>query len=713
MFSSFGAATQGPSPANNPFATKTSTTVANPFATAAAGSGSASATQNKRNGPFSGSSDNEQSKRKSRNSFAGSDANMSDGGTDRKKRGKKPPTAQTQTQTQTQTLVQGHDRKKGFPNGDGKSQKPQANAMRKGVFGNDKSANTSRPTSPSSLSSYVDDEESSSQSTPTTAFPTTTDPHAIKVYNQLRKDGIAPPSWPSQPGAHASAAAMSKFRDQYEKYRSRVRKSLTKAGLIDDPNKRRALKDAIDFRGIAEDMCPEFEKITRITELDVYQPEKDPRTGQAVTSKMVKKLARSAAGQEAPLPMDVRSIPTLRKTLDYLIDDLLQHDGNLPTLHGFLWDRTRAIRRDFAFFSTMTPEDLKVQVHVFENIARFHVTALHLLSRKDIKPEDFVEQQELEQLGKTLMSLRDLYEDCASQEIVCENEAEFRAYYLIHYGQGEKDIMERIQRSWNPRLWRNSDAIRTAVSLVEALQNTKDFRDPLKYGPHLAASGAQHSYFRIVEDPSVSYTMACFAEIHFPHIRRSILKSITKAFARPKGEAKELTAGALNRFLRFDTDAEAVEFAQSHGLDFEPSEENPSDPSQQRLVLQPNSRHQLSQPKPSHQFSQSLVEKKRGSRRLPEVIHNTVFEDGTSKPAEGAGESSLFVPDSQPTSTMGTGFTQAPKLASSPFSGLQQSSGFTDTSFNSSSGKTTVLTPLLQQHHVSRLWLQFKAIELR
>jgi hypothetical protein len=214
---------------------------------------------------------------------------------------------------------------------------------------------------------------------------------------------------------------MAKFREKYEEYRQKVRASLTKASLIDDPDKRKTLENAITFRGICEDMCSEYEKITRITELDVPQPEKDARTGYAKTSKMVKKLARSAAGQEAPLPMDVRSTAALRRTLDYLIDDLLRDDENLPGLHGFLWDRTRAIRRDFTFFSSPTADDLKTQAYVLENIARFHVTALHLLSQPGKAGEDFVEQQELEQLGKALLSLRDLYDDCNAQGITCEN----------------------------------------------------------------------------------------------------------------------------------------------------------------------------------------------------------------------------------------------------------------------------------------------------
>ncbi|KAM3461363.1 hypothetical protein NHJ6243_005021 [Beauveria neobassiana] len=444
-------------------------------------------------------------------------------------------------------------------------------------------------------------------STPASAFssaqkgigmlPSSNDPHAKKIYEQLREDGIAPPAWPSQPGDPQHKAQMAKFREQYEDYRSKVRASLTRAGLIDDPTKRKKLSDAIDFKGICEDMCPEYEKITRITEHDIPTPEKDPQTTFASTTRMVKKLARSAAGQEAPLPMDVLSVPTLRKTLNYLVDDLLRNDENLPTVHGYLWDRTRAIRRDFSFFSALSTEELKVQASVLEDIARFHVTALHLLSEGGKAPEDFVEQQELEQLGKALLTLRDIYDDCNAQGSPCENEAEFRAYHLL-FRANDPNILENVQ----PSLW-EFDIIRTAASLVEALQNTTNFHGPLQDGPSLAAGGAHN-------------------------LRRSILQCLQKGLSRPREASRDVTAAALNKHLQFDTVQQAIDFAELHKIDFQPSQQNPADKSLSCAVLHNLStlpHHRL-----QHQFSQSLVEDKRGSRTLPEVIHKTVFQDAAT-----------------------------------------------------------------------------------
>ncbi|PKS07987.1 hypothetical protein jhhlp_006599 [Lomentospora prolificans] len=507
-----------------------------------------------------------------------------------------------------------------------------------------------------------------SKSRPVPNPVTTNDPYAKKILAQLSKDGIHPPEWPADPGNPSNKHVMMQFREDYKEYREKARASLIRAGLIDDPDDRKRLEDAIDFKGICENMCPEFEKVTRITEFDVKQAEKDPATSWADTSKMVKKLARSAAGQEAPLPMDVRSVAALRRTLDYLIDDLLEYDDNLPVVHGFLWDRTRAIRRDFAFFSSMNPDEMRDQVYCLETIARFHVTSLHLLAQKDFTYEDFSEQQEVEQLGKTLISLMYAYNDCNAQGITCPNEAEFRAYQLV-FRAFHPDVLENVQREWDPKFWRESDDIRTAVSLVEALQNTQDFHGPLKGAPSYAAASAYNSFFRIVEDPSVSFTMACFAEIHFGQLRRSILSAVKKAFSRPKQTPKDITAAVLNSYLRFDTVDEAVEFAEIHGLEFARDESDPENLDKSYLILEYG--RSLEYPRLHHTYSDSLVEKKRNSHSLPDVIHHTSYEDpSAASKATRNDEDSLFVPSTSSEPLMKqTTFTPspAPAATASPF----------------------------------------------
>lgn len=471
-----------------------------------------------------------------------------------------------------------------------------------------------------------------------------------KITQLLQNEGIYAPSWPtSTPGDPKQKSAIEAFWQTSKKYRNRVRSSLIHAGFLDDPDKPKKLSEAIDFKGTCEEMCPEFEKITRIMEHDVREPEKDVGADGTLwpsPQKMIKALARSAAGQDAPLPMDVRSPAALRRTLDYLLHTVLgDEEGRLPNVHGFLWDRTRAIRRDFVFQSSMSSTELLDQVYCLERITRFHVIALHQMSMVDIEADDFSEQQEIEQLGKSLLSLIHAYEDCQAQGVVCENEPEFRAYYVL-FNSHNTGILETVQ-DWGWRFWGGSEEIKIAVSLVETLQNTWDTRGPLN--PHSATDIAQNAFsrfFSIVEDKSVSYPMACFAEIHFNNVRKSALKAIFATYRLQKPRTRDWTLEKLNAYLRFDAESDIVPFAEAYGLRFEDND------GQEYLSFE--SDETISDPFPplKQRHSYSLVERKRGNYSLPEVIDNTVWDEGQveealeNEPAEGVDDSEgLFVQD--------------------------------------------------------------------
>ncbi|KAK8032235.1 GANP/Nin1/mts3/eIF-3 p25 family protein [Apiospora arundinis] len=462
---------------------------------------------------------------------------------------------------------------------------------------------------------------------------------ANTIKAQLAKDGVRAPKWPSDPGARNSRAAMDAFRQEYKAYREKARNSLVRADLVDEEGKQRRLDEALIFKGICEEMCPEWEKIIRITENDVKLAEKEDRNGDMIPCppRMVTRLARSAAGVELPLPMDVRSPAALRRSLDYMIDQLIPTDDLLTTRHHFLWDRTRAIRKDFIPQGpAMNADEVRDHIYCLETIARFHVTSLHLLSQPGFSAEDFSEQQEREQLSKTLMSLDQAYDSCATSGIKCENEAEFRGYYALFFAN-ETGLKEKVQR-WPDWLW-ESDGVRTAMCLVEAMENTTRLHGPLQpAAPADMALNVASIYFSIVGSSQISYTMACFAEIHFSMIRQSMLQVIKKAYSRPRDGPKDLTPEFLRRKLYFDTDDEAVSFAELHGLHFE------EDNNRRYLVLNP--RQHLDEPRVPHSFSHSLVERKRGDRSLPQVIHETVFEiTGVEMTEAAPDEESLFVED--------------------------------------------------------------------
>ena len=105
----------------------------------------------------------------------------------------------------------------------------------------------------------------------------------------------------------------------------------------------------------------------------------------------VKAFHRPAAGNEQPLPSDVRPPHILVKTLDYLFHTLLPSQP-LHLTHPFLRDRTRSVRQDL----TMQNARGRLAIECNERIARYHILALGAL-REQVT---FSESQELEQLRK-------------------------------------------------------------------------------------------------------------------------------------------------------------------------------------------------------------------------------------------------------------------------------------------------------------------------
>ncbi|KAK3685418.1 SAC3/GANP/Nin1/mts3/eIF-3 p25 family-domain-containing protein [Podospora appendiculata] len=475
---------------------------------------------------------------------------------------------------------------------------------------------------------------------------------ANKMYAHLRKENIKPPQVPANIGNPQQRNVVDNLKEAYKKYRTRVYDSLRKAEYIDDPEKRRKLEDALPFKGICENMCPEFEQIARIAEYDVKTEEKQQQPGGTELwpepSRMVKKFGRSAAGQDAPLPMDVRSVDALRRTTDYLFNDLLRSESNLPSMHNYLWDRTRAVRKDFTFHSQKSPEEMKEMVFIFETITRFHATALHLLSRKGYALDDFDQRQEIEQLGRTILSLIEAYDMCRDKHVPCENEPEFRAYYLL-LNAHDPSIAKRIP-AWGKEFWFDSEEVQTALSLIQSMEDVQEPKGPIKpRRPTTLSDTAFTNYFDIVEEPRVSYTMACIAEVHFTTVRQCILKNLVKAYARHRDAPRTITASDLNKLLRFDTDEEAVEFVELHDFEFSTWVPDGKEPVSEPYLLLNDKKKYVPSPRVKQSYSGSIVERKRGTQSLPYVIYHTIFEDIDDEAQETENSpDGLFVTQSEP-----------------------------------------------------------------
>ena len=91
--------------------------------------------------------------------------------------------------------------------------------------------------------------------------------------------------------------------------RLKLRESYIRQGLMDAPDAKRSLDDARNFVGTCVEMCSEFERHEREYEKTVDRYEMQSVDGGALRidhTKAVKRYRRSAAGDDAPLPCDVR-----------------------------------------------------------------------------------------------------------------------------------------------------------------------------------------------------------------------------------------------------------------------------------------------------------------------------------------------------------------------------------------------------------------------
>lgn len=79
----------------------------------------------------------------------------------------------------------------------------------------------------------------------------------------------------------------------------------------------------------------------------------------------IKEYSRSSADQEEPLPHELRPLPVLNMTMDYLVTRIMdQGEGNYRDWYDFVWNRTRGIRKvcftasAYILFVVMSNSDL-------------------------------------------------------------------------------------------------------------------------------------------------------------------------------------------------------------------------------------------------------------------------------------------------------------------------------------------------------------------
>ncbi|XP_055531058.1 protein xmas-like [Wyeomyia smithii] len=300
------------------------------------------------------------------------------------------------------------------------------------------------------------------------------------------------------------------------------------------------IRKASSTQGTCRDMCPEKERYMRECKFQVASYEAGASLQQMDHHKAIKQYSRSSADQEAPMPHELRSEEGLERTMNYLlqriVDDCDDDDVNLADWFHFVWDRTRSVRKD------ITQQELcsTRAVQLVEQCARFHIHCAARLVAEE--PSVFDQKINTENMTKCLQSLKYMYNDLGLKGIRCRNEAEFRAYVVL-LNLNDGNFLWEIKQL--PADILHSMEIRFALQVYFALENNNYIR-----------------FFRLVRQ--TSYMNACILLRYFNQIRTRAVETMLRAYTYRAPASFALIH--ITDLLAFEDIEATVCFLECYGL---------------------------------------------------------------------------------------------------------------------------------------------------
>ena len=295
-------------------------------------------------------------------------------------------------------------------------------------------------------------------------------------------------------------------------------------------------------------MCPPSERELRMRKNDIELFERrDPNDRNSSDETLaVKKYTRIV---DNVTPDMVRTRDALAMTASYLYG-LLDDRPEVPFMvkSKFLWDRLRSVRQDLSL-QAITDGFAE---RLLEQMARFAILSEHELCEETAtvtNPDGHNSHLNVEQLAKTLTSLRHMYDDRAARGVGTDRpgaEAEMFAFQLLL--RIDSHGRYNVQRS---EMLNDLRSARPAVLLSPDVQLA------------LAANRAYHAnniieFFRLVR--SASYLQACVLHKYFSKMRSRALEVVNATYGK---QAMPLTEVA--RLLHTSAE-EAEALAAHHGL---------------------------------------------------------------------------------------------------------------------------------------------------
>uniref|UniRef100_H3HBH9 SAC3/GANP/THP3 conserved domain-containing protein n=1 Tax=Phytophthora ramorum TaxID=164328 RepID=H3HBH9_PHYRM len=293
----------------------------------------------------------------------------------------------------------------------------------------------------------------------------------------------------------------------------------------------------------------------RVDELSVFE-KCFPNQPGTERERIIKRFQRSSADHKLDIPEEIRPPGVLRRTQLYIEQEIMDLDqcGEDPRfqqprvpgpieLYNFCWDRFRMIRKDFVLqnYRGAGGRVHPIALDIHERIARYHVLSEHEL----IETPSFVAQQNMEQLGQTLKSLNELYDESrkvGDPAYLSPFEAECRAYFILcalDNGRG-MDVLKYVKVL--PHHILESPHIKFAMRVFVA-RHTGDY----------------FQFFSLLRQ--ATYLQSCLLFRYIPNARSSALLRMNRAYRSQVYPLEDLV-----ELLCFDDMEHAYSVCQEHGL---------------------------------------------------------------------------------------------------------------------------------------------------
>ncbi|KAG9129339.1 hypothetical protein Leryth_016633 [Lithospermum erythrorhizon] len=142
---------------------------------------------------------------------------------------------------------------------------------------------------------------------------------------------------------------------------------------------------------------------------------------------------------------DVRPLPVLVDTLNYVLNIWKCGEHPFEVVHDFIFDRIRSVRQDLSM-QNLSNDNV---ISMYERMVEFHVISDHIFRLGDRSNETSSKSYlNMEQLTKTLTSLYNLYEVNRNAESIYPKEAEFRSLYVLLHLHADNQVHSESLHLW-------------------------------------------------------------------------------------------------------------------------------------------------------------------------------------------------------------------------------------------------------------------------